>query len=63
VGYARVLLISEQQVTEAFSTLLRWPGLRASNRGVLATKLERKMLASIHARTRSMPGMTTVVAR
>jgi len=57
------LLISEQQVTEAFSTLLRWPGLRASNRGVLATKLERKMLASIHARTRSMSGMTTVVAR
>jgi len=33
-------------VTEAFSTLLRWPGLRASNGGVLATKRERKMLAS-----------------
>jgi len=32
-----VLLISDQQVTEAFSTLLRRPGLRASNCGVLAT--------------------------
>jgi len=30
----------------AFSTLLRWPGLRASSDGVLATKNERKMLAS-----------------
>jgi len=30
----------------AFSTLLRWPGLRASSGGVLATKSERKMLAS-----------------
>ena len=43
---ARALLISDQQVTEAFSTLLRWPGLRASNGGVLATERERKMLAS-----------------
>ena len=32
-----MLLISDQQVTEAFSTLLRRPGLRASNGGVLAT--------------------------
>ena len=31
----------------AFSTLLRWPGLQASSDGVLATKSERKMLASI----------------
>ena len=30
----------------AFSTLLRRPGLRASSDGVLATKNERKMLAS-----------------
>jgi len=30
----------------AFSTLLRWPGLRASTGGVLTTKRERKMLAS-----------------
>jgi len=30
----------------AFSTLLRRPGLRASSDGVLATKTERKMLAS-----------------
>ena len=30
----------------AFSTLLRRPGLRASSDGVLATKSERKMLAS-----------------
>jgi len=30
----------------AFSTLLRWPGLRASSDGFLATKSERKMLAS-----------------
>jgi len=34
---ARELLISDQQVMEAFSTLLRRPGLRASNGGVLAT--------------------------
>jgi len=40
------LLISDQQVTEAFSTLLRRPGLWASNGGVLATQRERKMLAS-----------------
>jgi len=31
----------------AFSTLLRRPGLRDSSDGVLATKSERKMLASI----------------
>jgi len=31
----------------AFSTLLRRPGLRVSSDGVLATKSERKMLASI----------------
>jgi len=43
--------------TGAFSTLLRRPGLRASCDGVLATKSERKMLASIHACTRSMPGL------
>jgi len=49
--------------TGVFSTLLRWPGLRASSDGVLATKSERKMLAStclysfgVHACTRSMPG-------
>ena len=30
----------------AFSTLLRRPGLQASSDGVLATKSERKMLAS-----------------
>jgi len=30
----------------AFSALLRRPGLRASSDGVLATKGERKMLAS-----------------
>jgi len=30
----------------AFSTLLQRPGLRASSDGVLATKSERKMLAS-----------------
>ena len=36
----------------AFSTLLRRPGLRASSDGVLATKSERKMLAS----TSYMPG-------
>jgi len=30
----------------AFSTLLRQPGLRASSDSVLATKSERKMLAS-----------------
>ena len=35
-GCAHVL-ISDQQVMEAFSTLLRRPGLRASNGGVLAT--------------------------
>jgi len=33
----RALLISDQQVTGAFSTLLRRPGLRASNDGILAT--------------------------
>jgi len=33
----RTLLISDQQVMEAFSTLLPRPGLRASNGGVLAT--------------------------
>jgi len=33
----RALLISDRPVTEAFSTLLRRPGLRASNGGVLAT--------------------------
>jgi len=32
--------------TGAFSTLLRQSGLRASTGGVLATKSERKMLAS-----------------
>ena len=50
----------------AFSTLLRRRGLRASSDGVLATKSERKMLAStseykykrVHACTRSMPGFT-----
>jgi len=31
------LLISDRRVTKAFSTLLRRPGLRASNGGVLAT--------------------------
>jgi len=31
------LLISDQQATDAFSTLLRRPGLQASNGGVLAT--------------------------
>jgi len=36
-------------VTEAFSTLLRQSGLRASTGGVLATKSE-------HACTRFMPG-------
>ena len=35
--HVRVLLISDRRVTEAFSTLLRRPGLRASNGGVLAT--------------------------
>ena len=41
----------------AFSTLLRQSGLRASTGGVLATKSERKMLASrLHACTRSVPG-------
>ena len=30
----------------AFSTLLRWPVLQASSGGILATKSERKMLAS-----------------
>jgi len=45
----------------AFSTLLRQSGLRASTGGVLATKSERKMLAStIHACTRAMPGFETV---
>jgi len=33
----RALLISDLRVTEAFSTLLRRPGLQASNGGVLAT--------------------------
>jgi len=33
----RALLISDRRVTEAFSTLLRRPGLRASNGGVLPT--------------------------
>ena len=46
LGDVRALLISDRRVTEAFSTLLRRPGLRASNGGVLATLRERKMLAS-----------------
>jgi len=33
----RALLISDRRVTEAFSTLLRRPELRASNGSVLAT--------------------------
>ena len=39
-------LAADWRVTGAFSTLLRRPGLRASCDGVLATKNERKMLAS-----------------
>jgi len=41
-------LASNWPTTGAFSTLLRRPGLRASSDGVLATKSERKMLASIY---------------
>jgi len=33
----RALLAGDRRVTGAFSTLLRRPGLRASNGGVLAT--------------------------
>jgi len=44
VGVAGLPLIGRQR--GAFSTLLRQSGLRASTGGVLATKSERKMLAS-----------------
>ena len=44
VGVAGSLVIGRRR--GAFSTLLRWPGLRASSDGVLATKSELKMLAS-----------------
>ena len=47
MGSGRVWLAGDWPSTgEAFSTLLRRPGLRASSDGVLATKSERKMLAS-----------------
>jgi len=45
-GNGRGWLAGDWPSTGAFSTLLRRPGLRASSDGVLATKSERKMLAS-----------------
>ena len=46
MGSARGWLAGDWPSTGAFSALLRWPGLRASTGGVLATQRERKMLAS-----------------
>jgi len=46
MGSGRGWLAGDWPSTVAFSTLLRRPGLRASTDGVLATKSERKMLAS-----------------
>jgi len=46
MGSERGWLASDWPSTGAFSTLLRRPGLRASSDSVLATKSERKMLAS-----------------
>ena len=58
VGVAGSPVIDRRRGT--FSTLLRRPGLRASTGGVLATKRERKMLASrLHACTRSVPSYVT----
>ena len=45
-GSGRGLPASDRPPTGAFSTLLRQSGMRASTGGVLATKSERKMLAS-----------------
>jgi len=46
MGSGRGWLAGDWPSTGAFSTLLRQTGLRATNGGVLATKSERKMLAS-----------------
>ena len=46
MGSGRGWLAIDWPSTGAFSTLLRRPGLRVSSDGVLATKSERKMLAS-----------------
>jgi len=45
-GWAGSARAAGQRPAGTFSTLLRRPGLRASTGGVLATKSERKMLAS-----------------
>jgi len=45
-GSGRGWLAGDWPSTGAFSTLLWRPGLRASSDGVVATKSERKMLAS-----------------
>jgi len=46
MGSGRGWLAGDWPSTGTFSTLLRWPGVRASSDGVLATISERKMLAS-----------------
>jgi len=46
MGSGRGWLAGDWPSMGAFSTLLRRPGLQASSDGVLATKSERKMLAS-----------------
>jgi len=46
VGVVGSLVIGRRR--GAFSTLRRRPGLRASSNGVLATKSERRMLASTY---------------
>jgi len=46
MGSGRVWLAGDWLSMGAFSTLLRQSGLQASTGGVLATKSERKMLAS-----------------
>jgi len=45
-GWAGSARASDRRATGAFSTLLRQSGLQVSTGGVLATKSERKMLAS-----------------
>jgi len=57
MGSGRGWLAGDWPSTGEFSTLLRPPGLLASSDGVLTTKIERKMLASTYACTRSMPGL------
>jgi len=46
MGSGHGWLVGDWPSTGAFLTLMRRPGLRASSDGVLATRSERKMLAS-----------------